>query len=186
MSEIGSKEPPYSAVAGRWLCCTAGLAASGRTVMPVAASDRFPICPAAPGGPAFRTSRPPRRGVLQCAGSAPRGKAGRPPPRKAWMLGDEVGGGSPSRPSGLAIVPSIVLIDAPQCLWIFPRVRRALVPIASDAGLEDVSHRAAPPDYKSMRTAYQTLAQSLCATLPAASDPHNSVFSAAMNPRRNF
>jgi hypothetical protein len=28
-------------------------------------------------------------------------------------------------------------------------------------GLEDVSHREAPPDYKSMRTAYQTFAQSL-------------------------
>ncbi len=41
------------------------------------------------------------------------------------------------------------------------RVRRASVPIVSDAGVEDEPHRAAPPDYKSLRTAYQTLAQLL-------------------------
>jgi hypothetical protein len=68
--------------------------------------------------------------------------------------------GSPSRANGPATPPSIVPIDVPQCLWISPRAPRASMPIASDTEELGECHRVAPPDYKSMMTAYQKPAQS--------------------------
>src|SRR5262249_41651642 len=73
--------------------------------------------------------------------------------------------------SGPATWLSIAPIDRALWLWIFPRAPPASMPALSGAVAGDEFPRAGPAENKWTMMAYQTLAQSLSATRPAASDP---------------
>src|SRR5260370_29976215 len=65
----------------------------------------------------------------------------------------------------------MVQSDRGVVVWIFPRALGVSMPALSGAVAGDEFPRVGPAENKFTMMAYQTLAQSLSATRPAASDP---------------